>query len=148
MSTSRTENLAAAHGSKAPLVAIAGGALLILSGFLSWSYDDRILDDISIRFYPAGIQIYAMALGIVALGFGVLLLRRPAWMDPGKGLRILGVASVIFVLGALIAIAKQAGGIVNANEGLWVALVGLRARRRRRVPLPSRSTSTCASGRD
>ena len=66
MSTSRTENLAAAHGSKASLVAIAGGALLILSGFLSWSYDDRILDDISIRFYPAGIQIYAMALGMVA----------------------------------------------------------------------------------
>lgn len=124
MSSSRTENLAAAHGGKAPVVAIAGGALLILSGLLSWSYDDRILDDISVRFFPIGIQIYAMVLGAVAVGLGVLLMRRPAWMDPAKGLRILGIASIVFVLGTLVAIAKQAGGIVNANEGLWVALAG------------------------
>lgn len=124
MSSSRTENLAAAHGGKAPMVAIAGGALLILSGLLSWSYDDRILDDISVRFFPIGIQIYAMVLGAIAVGLGALLMRRPAWMDPGKGLRILGIASVVFVLGTLLAIAKQAGGIVNANEGLYVALAG------------------------
>lgn len=124
MSSSRTENLAAAHGGKAPMVAIAGGALLILSGLLSWSYDDRILDDISVRFFPIGIQIYAMVLGAIAVGLGVLLMRRPAWMDPGKGLRILGIASVVFVLGTLLAVAKQAGGIVNANEGLYVALAG------------------------
>lgn len=31
---------------------------------LSWSYDDRILDDISVRFFPIGIQIYAMGLGL------------------------------------------------------------------------------------
>ena len=34
------------HGSKAPWLAIGGGALMILSGLLSWSYDDRILGDI------------------------------------------------------------------------------------------------------
>ena len=96
MSSSRTENLAAAHGGKAPMVAIAGGALLILSGLLSWSYDDRILDDISVRFFPIGIQIYAMGLGLVAVALGVLLMRRPAWLDPGKGLRILGIASIVF----------------------------------------------------
>jgi len=106
------------------MVAIAGGALLILSGLLSWSYDDRILDDISVRFFPIGIQIYAMGLGLVAVALGVLLMRRPAWLDPGKGLRILGIASIVFVLGTLIAIAKQAGGVVNANEGLYVALAG------------------------
>ena len=124
MSTSRTENLAAAHGGKSPLLAIAGGALLIVSGLLSWSYDDQILQDISIRFFPAGIQLYAMALGAVALLLGFLLMRRPLWMDPGRGLRVLGVASLVLVLGTLLAIARQAGGVVNANEGLYVALGG------------------------
>ncbi len=112
------------HGAKAPFLAIGGGALLILSGLLSWSYDDRILDDVSVRFFPLGIQIYAILLGVVAVALGVLLLRRPAWLSPARGLRILGVGSLVFVLGALFAIAIQADGLVNANEGGWIALVG------------------------
>ena len=112
------------HGSKAPLLAIGGGVLLILSGLLSWSYDDRILDDISVRFYPLGIQLYAIALGVVAVLLGVLLLRRPAWLSPARGLRILGTGGVLFVVAALFAIAYQSGGLVNANEGGWIALVG------------------------
>jgi branched-chain amino acid transport system permease protein len=114
----------ARHGAKAPVIAVAGGALLLVSGLLSWSYDDRILGDISIRFYPAGIQVYAMVLGAVAVILGVLLLRRPTWLDPGRGLRMLGVGSLVVVVVALVAIAAQSGGLVNANEGVWIALVG------------------------
>ena len=47
-----------------------------LSGLLSWSYDDRILGDLSIRFYPAGIQIYAMLFGVIAVVLGALLDRK------------------------------------------------------------------------
>jgi branched-chain amino acid transport system permease protein len=112
------------HGAKAPVIALAGGALLLVSGLLSWSYDDRILGDISIRFYPAGIQVYAMVLGAVAIVLGVLLLRRPPWLDPGRGLRMLGVGSLVVVVVALVAIAAQTGGLINANEGVWIALVG------------------------
>ena len=114
----------ARHGAKAPVIAVAGGALLLVSGLLSWSYDDRILGDISIRFYPAGIQVYAMVLGAVAVILGALLLRRPTWLDPGRGLRMLGVGSLVVVVVALVAIAAQSGGLVNANEGVWIALVG------------------------
>lgn len=112
------------HGGKAPWVAVAGGVLLLVSGLLSWCYDNRVLGDISIRFYPAGIQIYAMVLGAVAVVLGLLLLRRPGWLNPGRGLKALGVGSIVFVLGALLAIAVQADGLVNANEGVYVALVG------------------------
>ena len=70
------------HGHKAPLLALVGGALMVISGLLSWSFDNRILDDISIRFYPAGIQIYSMMFGVLALILGVLLVRRPPWMSP------------------------------------------------------------------
>ncbi len=121
---SLSPDIRAAHGAKAPLLGTVGGALLVVSGLLSWSYDDRILDDLSIRFYPAGIQIYAIVLGLVCVALGVLLMRRPAWLNPGRGLRIVGTGAVIFVVGALFAVALQSGGLVNANEGGWVALVG------------------------
>lgn len=112
------------HGAKAPMVGLAGGVLLILSGLLSWSYDDRILEDISVRFSPLGIQIYAMALGVLAVVLAFLLTRRPAWMSPGHGLRMLGVGSIIFVVLVAVAIAYQAGGLINLNEGAYIALIG------------------------
>ncbi|KRE63169.1 branched-chain amino acid ABC transporter permease [Nostocoides sp. Soil756] len=111
-------------GSRAAVLAVAGGALLVLSGLLSWSYDDRVLGDLSIRFYPAGIQIYAMVIGVVGVVLGLLLLRRPPWLDPGRGLRALGYGSVAFVVAALVSIAYQAGGLINVNEGGWVGLLG------------------------
>ncbi|MEO5609028.1 MAG: branched-chain amino acid ABC transporter permease [Ornithinibacter sp.] len=112
------------YGRFASPLAIAGGVFLFISGFLSWSYDNRILDDISIRFYPAGVQLFVMAVGVVAAILGVLIARRPGWMSPGRGVQFLGLASVVFVIGATWAIAAQAGGLVNANEGVYVALVG------------------------
>ena len=118
------DDVRAKHGPKAPFIAIAGGALLVISGLLSWSYDDRILDDISVRFYPLGIQIFAIMLGLVAVVLGVLLFRRPAWLSPARGLRIMGVTTVVFVLWVLGSIAYLADGLVNANEGVYVALVG------------------------
>lgn len=118
------ERLAAKYGALTPFLAIGGGALLLLSGLLSWSYDDRILGDLSIRFFPAGIQIYAIVLGIVGIALGTLLLRRPAWLDPGRGLRALGYGSLVFTLAALVSVAYQSGGLINVNEGGWVGLIG------------------------
>lgn len=112
------------HGSKAPSIALAGGVLLLLSGLLSWSYDDRILEDISVRFSPLGIQVYAMAVGLLAIVLALLLPRRPVWMSPGNGLRLLGFGSSVMVLLVAGAIAYQAGGLVNLNEGAYVALIG------------------------
>jgi len=112
------------HGGKAPFLALAGGVLFLLSGLLSWSYEPSILDDISIRFYPAGIQLYAMAFGVIGIILAVLLLRRPAWLSPARGLRILGVTGTVFVVWVLASVAYQSGGLVNINEGGWVALVG------------------------
>ncbi|MFL6080634.1 MAG: branched-chain amino acid ABC transporter permease, partial [Ornithinibacter sp.] len=111
------------HGPKAPLLALAGGALMVISGLLSWSFDNRILGDLSIRFYPAGIQLYAMLFGVLGVILGALLLRRPAWMSPARGLRILGTTGIVFVVWVIASIAYQADGLINVNEGGWVALV-------------------------
>jgi branched-chain amino acid transport system permease protein len=112
------------HASKCPPFAIVGGALMIISGLLSWSYDNRILGDISIRLYPAGIQLYSMLFGVLGVILGVLLLRRPPWMSPARGLRILGITAIIFVVWVLGSVAIKTSGLVNLNEGGWVALVG------------------------
>ena len=119
-----SDELRAKQGPKAPWLAIAGGALMILSGLLSWSYDNRILGDISVRWYPAGIQIYAMLFGVLAVILGVLLRRRPPWMSPARGLRILGITAIVFLVWVLGSIAVKTGGLINLNEGGWVALVG------------------------
>ena len=112
------------HGPKAPWLALAGGVLFLLSGLLSWSYDDRILGDLSIRFYPAGIQLYAMLFGIIGIILAVLLMRRPPWLSPARGLRILGTTGIVFVVWVVASVAFQSSGLINANEGGWVALVG------------------------
>ncbi len=112
------------QGPKAPALALAGGALMVISGLLSWSYDDRILGNIAVRFFPAGIQIYSMMFGALALVLGALLVRRPAWLSPARGLRILGITALVFLVWVLGSIAVKTGGLVNLNEGGWVALVG------------------------
>jgi branched-chain amino acid transport system permease protein len=113
------------HGAKAPALAMGGGALLVLAGFLSWTVNQSILEDISPRFLtPVGIQLYSIGLGAAAIALGLLLRRRPAWLNPGRGLRVLGLLTIVVVVGAIIAIAWQAGGLANTNEAGWLALVG------------------------
>ncbi|MGL4174649.1 MAG: branched-chain amino acid ABC transporter permease [Dermatophilaceae bacterium] len=113
-----------AHGSRAPLVGALGGVLLVVSGLLSWCYDDRVLGDISPRFSPAGIQTYAITLGVLTFFIVGLLLRRPPWLSPGRGLRILGATSIAFAVVALLAVHLTTTGLINANEGVYVALAG------------------------
>ena len=133
---------------KAPWLALAGGVLFLLSGLLSWSYDDRILGDLSIRFYPAGIQLYAMLLGVIALILGraahaaapVARARRAACASSASPGSCSSSGS------SLSRSPYQSGGLVNANEGGWVALVGAVLADRRRATSPRRSTSTYAPG--
>jgi branched-chain amino acid transport system permease protein len=115
----------ATHGSKAPLLAIVGGALTLLSGLLSWTVDPSILNDVTVRFWPVGAQIYVMVMGVVAVVLGLLLRNRPLWMSPGRGLRILGWTIIAFALVmALFAIGYHTGALANLNEGLIVTLIG------------------------
>ncbi len=115
------------HARKGWLLSLAGSLLLIVSGLLSWSFDDRILGDISIRFYPASVQLFVMVVGTVALLLVLIhrgLFGLDRWIDTTLGLRALSVWSVLLVAVALLAIAFEAGGILNANEGAWIALAG------------------------
>lgn len=115
------------HATTGWALALAGGVLLVVSGLLSWCFDDRVLGNVAVRFWPATLQIFAMALGALAvlLTLGERPLGRVGrWLDVTLGLRTLGAGALGYVLLALVAISATAGGLINANEGAWVALVG------------------------
>ena len=71
------------------ILGLVGGALLLVSGLLSWSYEP-IFGDISIRFWPVSLQIFAMLLGITVLVVALsrsLLAPVLGWFSAGRGRR-------------------------------------------------------------
>jgi branched-chain amino acid transport system permease protein len=107
---------------------LAGVVLVIVGSFLSWSYDGSILGDLSINFYPGGLQILAIILAVVAL---VLLLAEKgpltklgAWLDATAGLRALGVTLTLYMVLVVIAITADSDGLINVNPGAYVSLAG------------------------
>ena len=108
-------------------LALAGSVLLVVSGLLSWSYEP-ILGDISVRFWPVTLQVYAIVMGLLALLLALVaagpLRRWSDHIDAARGLRTIGVTATLFAVATLVAITHETGGLINANEGVWVALVG------------------------
>jgi branched-chain amino acid transport system permease protein len=107
---------------------LAGVLLVIVGSFLSWSYDGSILGDLSINFYPGGLQILAIVTAVLAL---VLLLaeqgplsRLNAWLDTTLGLRALGIGLTFYMLLVLVAITVESDGLINVNPGGWVSFAG------------------------
>jgi branched-chain amino acid transport system permease protein len=110
------------------LAGVVGVLLVIVGSFLSWSYDGSILNDLSINFYPGGLQILAIIAALLAL---VLLLaeRGPlttlgSWLDATLGLRALGLGLTAYMVGIIVAISVESDGLINVNPGAYVALVG------------------------
>ena len=79
-------------------LAAAGSVLLIVSGLLSWCFEP-IFGDISIRFWPVTLQVYAMVMGVLALVLALILvgpLRRwEEYIDAARGLRTIGITAVV-----------------------------------------------------
>jgi len=108
--------------------ALLGAVLLAAGCFLSWSYDGAILGDLSISFYPAGLQVLMIIVAVLAVGLLLAhrgpLRRLGAWLNTTEALRVLGAGATLFMLTTLTGIAWQAGGLVNIDPGGWVSLVG------------------------
>ncbi|GAB3820800.1 branched-chain amino acid ABC transporter permease [Kribbella italica] len=126
--TTGTTEPAAAPSKAAWPLGLAGVVLVIAGSFLSWSYDGSILGDLSINFYPGGLQILAIIAALLAL---VLLLaergplsRLNVWLDTTLGLRALGLTMTLYMLLVLIAITVESDGLINVNPGGWISFVG------------------------
>ena len=122
------ESVVVKHGSKAWPLGLAGVGLIIIGSLLPWSFDPQILDDLSIAFNPGALQKMAIALALLAV---ILLLARRGplkslgrWVDTAKGLNALAIWTLIFMVGVVVAITAEAGGLVNVEPGCWISLVG------------------------
>lgn len=109
---------------------LAGALLAILGCNLPWSGYAAFPPDLTVAFYPAGAQIYALVLalagGLVFLAAG---LSGPLWRFVHGGAARAGgtvaAGGVLAVTGYTVAaIAQQGGGLINVAVGGWVTLVG------------------------
>jgi branched-chain amino acid transport system permease protein len=117
------------HAAKGWPLGLAGVVLLIAGSFLSWSYDSTILGDLSINFYPGGLQVLAIITALVALVLlltvkGPLEKRLGEWLDASLGLRAIGVWALIYMVGVVLAITTDSDGLINVNPGGWISLAG------------------------
>ena len=109
-----------------PLV-LAGAALLIISAFLSWSYDPGPLGNVRPYGNPAPTQYFAIILGVLGLAFwfgGGPLRKIFTWFDTAKALKPLGYGALAFAVLVILSITLESSGLINVNPGGWLALVG------------------------
>ena len=107
---------------------LAGAVLLAAGTFLSWAYVPGILGDVSIVAYPGSVQIFMIIVAVLAV-VCLLIARGPfsrlgPWVDTTRALLALGVTSTAYMVLVLILITTQAPGLINADPGAYVSLVG------------------------
>ncbi|HEY5847125.1 MAG TPA: branched-chain amino acid ABC transporter permease [Microlunatus sp.] len=113
----------------ARVVALVGGALLVIAPFLPWAYSSAALDDMTFLGSPSPLQILGLVLGllVVVLVVGSLLAapkkwrRKPAWI---RGAKAAGIGSLVYIGLVVFSISVELGGAINVEYGGWIALVG------------------------
>ncbi len=110
----------------APRLFLIGSVLLVVSCFLSWSYDSSVLGDVSIYGNPGALQILGLVLGLV--GILLALMRGPLrrflpWVDRSAAARGLGFGALAFGVVIILAITIESTGLVNVDPGGWLLLV-------------------------
>ncbi|MQA80668.1 MAG: branched-chain amino acid ABC transporter permease [Streptosporangiales bacterium] len=111
-------------------LSLAGAVLMLVGTLLPWTYDDDILDDLTLYFYPAGPQVYTLVLSLVAFLMllsvrGPLSARlRTVLPNAESGARTTGFFSFLVVWLVLLGIAVSLGGFINLDPGGWVSGAG------------------------
>jgi branched-chain amino acid transport system permease protein len=123
------DTFVAKNAAKGWPIGIAGAVLVIIGSFMSWSFDQNILGDLSVYGYPGGLQILAIIFAVLALLLllmvkGPLVSRIGQWLDASLGLRALSVWLLIYMLAVLIAIGTDSSGLVNVDPGGWISFAG------------------------
>ncbi|MFG3255641.1 branched-chain amino acid ABC transporter permease [Streptomyces sp. NPDC048172] len=110
------------------LVAL-GSVVAFASTMLAWTWTAEFPGDLTIAFYPAGLQILTLIGSILTAAFLASSwgLRGLRWLTPG-GKHSAVLLSATGTLGVTWytagAIAEQLGGVVNFEPGMWVGVAG------------------------
>ena len=110
-----------------PILFLVGSVLVAASAFMSWCYDTSVLGNVGVWGNPGTLQYFAVVLGVL----GVLLwaMRGPLarllpWVDRAGAMRGLGYGTLAVGVALLLSIALETSGLVNADPGAYVLLVG------------------------
>ncbi|MFI6346856.1 branched-chain amino acid ABC transporter permease [Streptomyces sp. NPDC050560] len=107
-------------------LATGGGALTVVSAFMSWTWTAAFPGDLTVYGYPGGLQWLVLIAGaLTALiglaSYGVRPLRFLAPGSPDPGIKMAALAAFTTAWFTVIAIAAQLGGLANLDPGGWVA---------------------------
>jgi len=124
--------IAARVGGRGWLVAVLGAALVAISALLPWTYTDAYPENLTVYFYPAGPQLYVLALSVVALVLLVgervdvlgRLVRLAVPHGTGGTVRALALGSFLISVGVVLRMIVLLGGSVNVDPGGYLAVVG------------------------
>ncbi|MER6569482.1 branched-chain amino acid ABC transporter permease [Streptomyces sp. NPDC001093] len=118
-------------GLPAPLgraLATGGGALAIVSTFLSWTWTADFPGDLTVYGYPGGLQVLVLIGGILTTLFGLASygVRGLGWLTPGSAdaaLKLAALGTFATAWYTVIAISDELGGLVNLEPGGFVVAV-------------------------
>ncbi|KOV70889.1 branched-chain amino acid ABC transporter permease [Streptomyces sp. MMG1121] len=118
-------------GLPAPLgraLATGGGALAIVSTFLSWTWTSDFPGDLTVYGYPGGLQVLVLVGSILTTLFGLasygvkgLGVLTPGSADSALKMAALGTFGTAWY--TVIAISSELGGLVNLDPGGFVVAV-------------------------
>jgi branched-chain amino acid transport system permease protein len=118
------------YGSFATPVALVGAVVILLGGFLAWTYSVSYADNLTINFSPIGGQRWVIGGAVLLIVFLLTdsVLARPLrGVLPEGGVRA-SIAMAVALLGLGVVVAIRAsyvlGGLANVNTGLWLVIVG------------------------
>ncbi|MEV6111967.1 branched-chain amino acid ABC transporter permease [Streptomyces sp. NPDC052109] len=118
-------------GLPAPLgraLATGGGALTIVSTFLSWTWTADFPGDLTVYGYPGGLQVLVLIGGILTTLFGLASygVKGLGWLTPGSAeaaLKLAAVGTFATAWYTVVAISDELGGLVNLEPGGFVVAV-------------------------
>ncbi|MGR6969807.1 branched-chain amino acid ABC transporter permease [Streptomyces cynarae] len=109
-------------------LATAGGALTVVSTFLSWTWTDAFPGDLTIYGYPGGLQILVLIGGALTALFGLASygIKGLRWLVPaGADAAIKFAALTAFATAwyTVLSISIELGGLVNLEPGGFIVAV-------------------------
>ncbi|TQK43827.1 amino acid/amide ABC transporter membrane protein 2 (HAAT family) [Streptomyces sp. SLBN-118] len=123
---SAQSGLIALPPSTARALATGGGALTVVSTFLSWTWTAAFPGDLTVYGYPGGLQWLVLIAGALTTLFGLSSygVKGLKWLTPAgadASIRLSSLAAFSTTWFTLIAISYQLGGLANLEPGGFIA---------------------------
>ncbi|MGW2961849.1 branched-chain amino acid ABC transporter permease [Streptomyces sp. NPDC001220] len=118
-------------GLPAPLgraLATGGGALAVVSTFMSWTWTSAFPGDLTVYGYPGGLQVLVLIGGLLTTLFGLASygVRGLGALTPGSAesaLKMAALGTFATAWYTVIAISDELGGVVNLDPGGFVVAI-------------------------